>query len=158
MPKNSLNRSLEYEPYYKALGKPDKNKEILFNSIKDVYMLAMVVGFKYKRKKPIKKSAPDPIKLIGVFNEEDKVIMDIIALYENINEKDLSLLTDEKKEDKYKLMEEYANGGMEILIREICNKSGSLDDLKNFAKSLSPKIKDGNDNDILDMLFKSFEL
>lgn len=157
MSKNSLNRSLEYEPYYKTLGKPDKNKERLFNSIKDVYMLAMVVGFKYKRKKEIKKSAPDPIKLV-IFNEEDKVIMDIIALYENINEKDLSLLTDERKDDKYKLVEEYANGGMEILIREICNKSGSLDDFKNFARSLSPKIENGNDNDILDMLFKSFKL
>lgn len=156
MSKNSLNRELEYEPYYKALGKPDKNKEKLFNNIKEVYMLAMTVGFKYKRKKQIKKSAPDPIRL-SIFDEQDKVIMDIIALYENINEKDLSLLTDERKDDKYKLMEEYANGGMEILIREICNKSGSLDDLKNFARSLSPKIE-GNDNDILDILFENFKI
>ena len=77
--------------------------------------------------------------------------MDIIALYENIHEKDLSLLRSDREDDKYKLIEEYANGGMEILIREICNKGSRLDDLKNFAKSLSPKIE-GKD-DILDVLF-----
>ena len=121
MSKNSLNKSLEYEPYFKVLGKPDKDQEKLFNSMKDVYMLALTVGFKNKRRKTIKKSSSDPIKL-EIFDEHDKVIMDIIALYENIHEKDLSLLTDDRKDEKYKLIEEYANGGMEILIREICNK------------------------------------
>lgn len=156
MSKNSLNKSLEYEPYFKVLGKPDKDQEKLFNSMKDVYMLALTVGFKNKRRKTIKKSSSDPIKL-EIFDEHDKVIMDIIALYENIHEKDLSLLTDDRKDEKYKLIEEYANGGMEILIREICNKGSSLDDLKNFAKSLSPKIE-GNDDDILDMLFNNVEI
>lgn len=150
MAKNSLNKSLEYEAYFKSLGKPDKDQDKLFNYMKDVYMLALTVGFKYKKRKEIKKSSSDPIKL-EIFDEHDKVIMDIIALYENIHEKDLSLLRSDREDDKYKLIEEYANGGMEILIREICNKGSRLDDLKNFAKSLSPKIE-GKD-DILDVLF-----
>lgn len=151
MSKNSLNKSLEYENFFKFLGKPDKDQEKLFNSMKDVYMLAIVVGFKNKKKKPLKKSSSDPIKL-DIFDEHDKVIMDIIALYENIHEQDLSLLRNDRQDEKYKLIEEYANGGMEILIREICNKGGSLDDLKNFAKSFSPNIE-GNDDDILNVLF-----
>ena len=150
MAKNSLNKSLDYEPYFKSLGRPEKDTEKLFSSMKDVYMLALVVGFKMGRKKPIDKSSADPIKLT-IFDEHDKVIMDIIALYENIHEKDLSLLRSDREDDKYKLIEEYANGGMEILIREICNKGSSLDDLKRFAKSLSPKIE-GKD-DVLDVLF-----
>lgn len=156
MSKNSLNKSLEYEPYFKLLGKPDKDQEKLFNNMKDVYMLAITVGFKYKKKKEIKKASADPIKL-SIFDEHDKVIMDIIALYENIQEKDLSLLRNDREDDKYKLIEEYANGGMEILIREICNKGCSLDDLKKFAKSFSPKIE-GNEDDIISLLFKNVEV
>lgn len=150
MAKNSLNKSLEYEVYFKSLGKPEKNQDKLFNYMKDVYMLALTVGFKYKKRKEIKKASADPIKL-DIFDEHDKVIMDIIALYENIHEKDLSLLRSDREDDKYKLIEEYANGGMEILIREIYNKGSRLDDLKRFAKSLSPKIE-GKD-DIMDVLF-----
>lgn len=150
MAKNSLNKSLEYEVYFKSLGKSDKDNEKLFNSMKDVYMLAVVIGFKYKKKKEIKRASSDPIKL-DIFDEHDKVIMDIIALYENIHEKDLSLLRSDKEDEKYKLIEEYANAGIEILIREICNKGSRLDDLKNFAKTFSPIIE-GND-DILDVLF-----
>lgn len=150
MAKSSLNKSLEYEVYFKSLGKPDKDSEKLFNSMKDVYMLALVVGVKYGKRKEIKRESSDPIKL-DIFEEHDKVIMDIIALYENINKQDLSLLRSDREEDKYKLIEEYTNGGMEILIREICNKGSRLDDLKNFVKSLSPEIE-GKD-DILDVLF-----
>ena len=150
MARNSLNKSLEYEAYFKSLGKPDKGEEKLFNSMKDVYMLALVLGFKYKKRKEIKRASSDPIKL-DIFEEHDKVIMDIIALYENINEQDLSLLRSDREDEKYKLMEEYANGGMEIIIREICNKGSRLDDLKNFVKSLSPGLE-GKD-DILDILF-----
>ena len=34
MSKNYLNKSLEYEGYFKSLGKPDKDSEKLFNSMK----------------------------------------------------------------------------------------------------------------------------
>ena len=152
MGKNSLNKSIEYEAYFKSLGKPDKDIDKIFNSMKDVYMLALVVGFKYGKKKEIKRASSDPIKL-SIFDEHDRVIMDIIALYENIREKDLSLLRSDNEEEKYKLIEEYANGGMEVLIREICNKGSRLQDLRNFAESFNPKLE-GHD-DILDVLFSA---
>lgn len=152
MAKNSLNKSIEYEAYFKSLGKPDKDAEKLFNSMKDVYMLALVVGFKYRKKKEIKRASADPIKL-GIFDEHDRVIMDIIALHENIKEKDLSLLRSDREEEKYKLIEEYANGGMEVLIREICNKGARLHDLRNFAESFNPKVE--SKDDIIDVLFSA---
>ena len=151
MAKNSLNKSLEYEPYFKSLGRPEKDAEKLFSSMKDVYMLALVVGFKMGRKKAINKSSADPIKLT-IFDEHDKVIMDIIALYENIREQDLSLLRSDREDDKYKLIEEYANGGMEIIIRDICNKGARLEDLKKFAQNFNPNIED-NSESIVDILF-----
>ena len=151
MAKNSLNKSIEYEAYFKSLGKPDKDQDKLFNYMKDVYMLALTVGFKYKKRKEIKKASSDPIKL-DIFDEHDKVIMDIIALYENIREQDLSLLRSDREDEKYKLIEEYANGGMEIIIRDICNKGARLEDLKKFAQNFNPNIED-NSESIVDILF-----
>ena len=119
--------------------------------MKDVYMLALVVGFKMGRKKAINKSSADPIKLT-IFDEHDKVIMDIIALYENIREQDLSLLRSDREDDKYKLIEEYANGGMEIIIKDICNKGARLEDLKKFAQNFNPNIDDSSES-IVDILF-----
>ncbi|MGL4913124.1 MAG: hypothetical protein ACRC3Y_11925 [Romboutsia sp.] len=150
MAKNYLNKALEYEPYFKSLGRAEKDSEKLFSSMKDVYMLALVVGFKMGRKKIIKKSSADPIKL-SIFDEHDKVIMDIIALYENIQEKDLSLLRSDMQEDKYKLIEEYTNGGMEIIIRDICNKGARLEDFKKFAETFNPNID--NTDSVVDILF-----
>ena len=152
MSKNSLNKSLEYEPYFKSLGKPDKDADKLFTSMKDVYMLALVVGFKYKKRKEIKRASTDPIKLT-IFDEHDRVIMDIIALYENIRDKDLSLLRSDREDEKYTLIEEYANGGMEILIREICNKGARLQDLRELAESFNPNIE--CKDDIIDILFSA---
>ena len=151
MAKNSLNKSLDYEPYFKSLGRPEKDTEKLFSSMKDVYMLALVVGFKMGRKKPIDKSSADPIKLT-IFDEHDKVIMDIIALYENIREQDLSLLRSDKEDEKYKLIEEYANGCMEIIVKDICDKGARLEDLKKFAENFNPNIDD-NSESVVDILF-----
>lgn len=150
MAKNSLNKSSEYEGYYQNLGKGEANKEKLFASMKDVYMLALVVGFKHKKKKPFAKAGGDPIKL-GIFDEHDKVIMDIIALYEDIKDKDLSLLRSDREDDKYQIIEEYANGGMEIIVKEIYNKGNSLDSLKKFALSYNPTLD--MEEDITDILF-----
>ena len=151
MAKNYLNKDFDYESYFKILGKPEKDAEKLFSSMKDVYMLALVVGFKMGRKKPIGKASSDPIKLT-IFDEHDKVIMDIIELYENIKEQDLSLLRSVREEEKYKLIEEYANGGMEILIRDICKNGASLDKLKIFAEQFNPKIDDPSES-VADVLF-----
>ena len=154
MAKNILNKSSEYEPYFQKLGKSDSNSEKLFSSMKDVYMLALVLGFKHKVKKPLKKHGGEGIKL-SIFDEHDKVIMDIIALYENCKDKDLSLLRLDKEDEKYKLIEEYANGGMKIIVDEIYNKGNNLEALKKFAFKYSPVLED--EEDITNILFNNIE-
>lgn len=150
MAKNSLNKSAEYEIYFQKLGKGDSEGEKLFLNMKEVFMLALVLGFKHKKKKPFSKVGGDGIK-IGIFDEHDRVLMDIIALYENIHEKDLSLLRSDNQDKKYELIEEYANGGMEIIVRDIYDKGNNIDALKKFVSGYNPDIKD--EDDITDIIF-----
>lgn len=151
MAKTSLYKENEYEPYYKILGsKSEKNEDQLFSTMKDVYMLALVIGFKNKKRKKIMKPSKDPIKLI-YFDEYDKVIMDIVALYTYINDEDISILRSDKQDEKYKLIEEYANAGMEVIVNKVCKNGYRLEDLVKFARSFNIDIDEGQS--VIDILF-----
>ncbi|MDY2883428.1 MAG: hypothetical protein SOT71_12330 [Romboutsia timonensis] len=151
MAKTSLYKENEYEPYYKILGsKSEKNEDQLFSTMKDVYMLALVIGFKNKKRKKIMKPSKDPIKLI-YFDEYDKVIMDIVALYTYINDEDISILRSDKQDEKYKLIEEYANAGMEVIVNKVCKNGYRLEDLVKFARSFNIDIDEGQS--AIDILF-----
>ena len=151
MAKTSLYKENEYEPYYKILGsKSEKNEDQLFSTMKDVYMLALVIGFKNKKRKKIMKPSKDPIKLI-YFDEYDKVIMDIVALYTYINDEDISILRSDKQDEKYKLIEEYANAGMEVIVNKVCKNGYRLEDLVKCARSFNIDIDEGQS--AIDILF-----
>lgn len=151
MAKTYLYKENEYEPYYKILGsKSEKNEEQLFSTMKDVYMLALVIGFKNKKRKKIMKPGKDPIKLI-YFDEYDKVIMDIVALYTYINDEEISILRNDKQDEKYKLIEEYANAGMEVIVNKVCKNGYKLEDLVKFAQSFNVDID--AKQDAIDILF-----
>ena len=77
--------------------------------------------------------------------------MDIIALYENIREQDLSLLRSDREDDKYKLIEEYANAGMEVIVNKVCKNGYRLEDLVKFARSFNIDIDEGQS--VIDILF-----
>ena len=113
-------------------------------------MLALVIGFKNKKRKKIMKPSKDPIKLI-YFDEYDKVIMDIVALYTYINDEDISILRSDKQDEKYKLIEEYANAGMEVIVNKVCKNGYRLEDLVKFARSFNIDIDEGQS--AIDILF-----
>ena len=115
MAKSALRKAAEYEQYFQELGnKPDK----MFDSMKDVFMFAARLGFREKKRIPIVKSAGEDISL-RFFKDEDENIFNIIALTDT-NEMSILLPDDEYREKKYKIIEEYANGGMSIMVDEFC--------------------------------------
>lgn len=127
--KNALNKSAEFEEYFQILG---NRSDSIFNTMKDVYIIALIIGFMKKYRKPFSKTAGEPIRL-QYFDQNDKNIMDIIALSENY---DLSILTKDREDEKYQLIEEYANGGMEILVNNYFNnRVPSIEDLKKFVNN-----------------------
>lgn len=131
--KNALNKSEEFEKYFQLLAnRPDS----IFSTMKDLYIIATIIGFMKGYKKPFEKSAGEPIRS-QYFDQNDKNIMDIIALSENM---DLSILTKEREEEKYILIEEYANGGMEILVSNYFNNPlPNIEDLKKIIITFQDK-------------------
>src|SRR6056297_2713365 len=102
--KKGLSRDEEFEHVFQTLGTKEI-QERLFDNMKEVYMVALLMGFSQGYRKPLKKVSKDPIRM-NIFDQNDKNIMDIIALLEK---NDLSLLIEEESqiEEKFRMIEEY---------------------------------------------------
>lgn len=145
--KAALNKSEEFETYYQMLGNsPSKFLE----TMKDVFMLALVVGYLRDNKKPFSKNGGEPIKLT-IFDDYDKNIMDIIAL-NKMNDTDILINDEQNIEAKYRMIEEYANGGMEILINSFCKPIPTLEKLKEFVQSYENNSEVSKRIDISEMI------
>lgn len=126
----SKDDSKEY--IYKNLGKSEVSNEKLFSSMKDVYMIAFLLGAIENEKRKINKKSKDPIKDV-YFDNEDKLLMNLIALDLT---KDINILNgnESSKEYIHNLVEEYANWGIEKF-NEILNENHvDLDNLINCIR------------------------
>lgn len=108
--KNSIAKPTEYEKYYQKLGL----EHPYFDTLKDVLVFATVLGYYKKSRIPFTKAGGENIK--ENYFEDDMKILNIIAILEN---KDIDILLNEKKEEKYKMIEEYAHGGIKYLVDNI---------------------------------------
>jgi len=79
-----------------------------------VLVFATVLGYYKKSRIPFTKAGGENIK--ENYFEDDMKILNIIAILEN---KDIDILLNEKKEEKYKIIEEYAHGGIKYLVDNI---------------------------------------
>jgi len=130
MAKSSMRKSDQFEYYFQELGNKE-NK--FFDNMKDVYMMAIAVGFKYGQPLPFTKSAGEDIAL-RYFNDDDKKIMDLLAL--SITDDISILLSEEEYQDKkYKLLEDYANGGMNIMVDAFCRPVIDISEFYKFVEA-----------------------
>ncbi len=95
-----LYEKLESEPFFK--GKTRKEQ----------FLFAMAVGFKNKIKIPIEKR--EGIFLTKDLKPEDEALINAIAIFDANS---IDILLD--KAQVFKIVEEYANGGIRILINKI---------------------------------------
>ena len=135
--KTALGKSATMEPYYQYLI-----KEGYFETMKDIMLLAIMIGFKNKTKLPIVKYGGEAIKE-HIF-KDDIAFLDIIAV---LSTKDIKILLDENKEEKYKLLEEYAEAGMNLFVKEVfigqyTNIEKIIDYVNKFAPNISSEKKD----------------
>jgi len=130
MAKSGMNKSVEFEKYFQELGNSEHK---IFDSMKDVFITAATLGFKYGNPIPFAKSAGEAISL-RFFNDDDKKIMDLIALSAT---DDISILLNDEDflDKKYKLIEEYANGGMKIMVDNFCKPVVDINELYKFVES-----------------------
>lgn len=143
--KSAINKPLEYEGYYQRLGNDKENN--YFDNMKDVLVLAAVLGFINNNQLPFSKTGGEAIKE-HIF-QDDLNIFDIIAI---LSTGDIKILLDEKREDKYKLIEEYAHGGIKYLVDNIFSgEITSVDNIVNFVLNFAP-YNQGRNKDIGDYI------
>jgi hypothetical protein len=106
------------------LGRFTGNKNDIGN--KEVFMLALATGFHFKKQRPRPPRATDAVRLSAV-REHEFAIFRSIAL---AHTKDYLILLDQ--DAMYDIIEEYAAGGLEILVTEL--DTGI--DFKNFLTKL----------------------
>jgi len=126
-----LRKSTEYEQYFQALGNIPDTK--FFDSMKDVFMFACTLGFKHNRKLPFAAQGGEPIRL-SVFDLEDENIFNVIAL-SHTNDISILLEDEECQDKKYKIMEEFANGGMSIMVENFCKPVVDESEFRKFVES-----------------------
>lgn len=136
MAKSAMNKSAEYEDYFQELGGNGKNT--IFDSMKDVFMFAASLGYKYNKRIPVKKRGGEPIALRH-FSDDDRKMIDLLALSVT---NDISILfsEDEFVDKKYEIIEELANGGIGIMVDAFCKPVIDIDGYFKFVESF----EDGN--------------
>lgn len=139
--KSALGKSAGMEVYYQTLV-----KDQLFDTMKDVMLTAIAIGFVNGKRIPISKYGGDAIKE-HIFKDD----MDFLNIIAVLTTKDIKILLDESKEDKYKMLEEYAEGGMNILVDSVFNgQYTDADKILDYIKTFAPKIS-GEKKDLSDL-------
>jgi len=137
MAKTSMRKNAEYENYFQELGNsPNK----IFDSMKDVFMFAAAVGYKYNENVPFQKAGGENIAL-RFFDDDDNKIIDLIALAVT-QQIDILLSGEEYVDKKLKLIENLANGGMGVMVNAFCKPVIDTSELYKFVESF----EDGSGN------------
>ena len=148
MAKSAMNKASEHEDYYQELGGNGKSK--IFDTMKDVFMFAAAVGYKYNKQISVMKRGGEPIALRH-FSDDDKKMIDLLALSVT---NDISILfsEDEFVDKKYEIVESLANGGMGIMIDAFCKPVIDEAELFKFVESFEDGSRRIQKVDIASML------
>ena len=130
--KSALGKSAAMEPYYQYLV-----KEGYFETMKDVMLLAIMIGFKNEARIPVTKYGGDAIKE-HIFKDD----MDYLNVIAVLSTKDIKILLDENKDEKYKMFEEYAEAGMNAFVKAVfTGQYTSAERIIEYVRKYSPEIK-----------------
>ena len=115
--------------------------EGVFPTFKDALVFAVALGFRRGNRKSFQKSS-EPIDLEVFRGDFDRTIMSMIAIEENGDPK---MLAPSNEAERVLCFEEYANGGLEIMKREVS------DGKQDWREGLLALIhREGSDQTILD--------
>ncbi len=115
-----LKRSKDKDDVFKFLDARSE-KSGFFKSLFDIYVFALALGVKQRKKSPLSGTPSDAIQLI-YFTDEQKKYMDMVIIHDsngNINKLDKA--DEDNVQYMLKTIEEFANGGLEIILKTIEN-------------------------------------
>jgi len=119
---NDVRRPKQYEEMLKALCQED-NK--VFNTYKDALVFAACLGYQQSKKVEFDKTS-EPVGLHIFKGEYDFPIMNCIGL---VVTKDPNIMGDNQEDEKIRIFEEYACGGLEIIENRVYKAAGSWEQL-----------------------------
>lgn len=105
-----VRRPSEYDDIFNEL-----REKGIFPTYKDMMVFSAALGFRRGNRKPFQKSS-EPIDIEIFRGDFDRTIMSVIAVEEN---EDATMISPSREDDRIRIFEEYANGGFDILRREI---------------------------------------
>ena len=107
-------RSSNKELVYKLL----KDKTNIFFTYAEIFVFLVAIGVKYRKNKSLEDTKLEPIAYT-LFNDNATRFMDLVVLFETNDINSLDLSTEENVKNYMQIIEEYANGGAEILLTEL---------------------------------------
>jgi dnd system-associated protein 4 len=115
-----LKRSKDKDDVFKFLDARSE-KGGFFHTLIDIYIFALSVGVKNRKKSPLKSGANEQSLLIH-FTDDNRKYMDMVILYDSNGDIDkLDKSDEENVKEMLKTIEEYTNGGLEIILKTIEN-------------------------------------
>lgn len=148
--KSTIAKSNQYEFYYQTLG---NGEDKIFDTMKDVMIFSALLAInKSKKKEPFTQKGGDSIKL-EVFSQEDKTIIDLIALYEY---NDISILSIDRQDEKLEIFEQYANAGM-VYLESRFNHIPNEFELRKIVDEFRPEVNYSEKIDLSELIMESLK-
>lgn len=118
-----VRRPKDKEYIFKALIEGETD---VFETYKDVFMMAACIGYQHDKRVPFDSTA-EQIAWTVFSGQTDLPIINAIALDAT---KDVSILLDDEEtfDRKLTIVEEYCNGGLEILKEKLLDSTGNAHD------------------------------
>ncbi len=143
-------RSSDKDRVFDALD-PKKNfKSGFFQQKADIFMFALALGIKNKKRSKLMDKKSEAIH-VSYFSSEQKNYMDMVVLYSKAWDLNSIDKSDEDNVEQMKsILEEYANGGMEIILDKIhMHPENTFDILKILIdEELQSEVPDDIDQDL----------
>ena len=122
---DSIKIPAQYDDMFKDLCTERKNRKV-FDTYKDLLLFAAALGIHHDKKINLSKSSNvEPVKISVFRGEFDLDFINLITLHYSSNP---LLLDSTHQDDRYRLFEEYANGGLEMIFNLVYNKTGDWED------------------------------
>ena len=116
-----------------------KTGDGIFNNNKDLFLFAVSLGYKHKRKVPLEKRENEIPLSVFQKSKDNLDYIDLIALGDTKDVYILDWNDDEVVDKKLTILEEYANGGLEIIEERLFNNNTDIYD--NLLQLLNSELK-----------------
>ena len=138
------------------IGSADNNSP--FQTYADAMLFAAVLGAKQQRRVPlgeISKKEPGPISIEIFISRGYDPVMKLIAIAATENINVISPDRADFEQQRINIFEEYANGGLELLEKELC---GAVDYTERILLMLSASLDPRQTNSITENSSEEFDL